>query len=351
MRVLQILHTDELGGVKTLADMIAEDLGRRGVTVDTVLLFDRPDFGRAEKIKAAVAMARRLAQDDHDAIFAYQATACILTGLFGRKLRIVHQTCTPGETQALVRLADRLVGTAGRYSVNVANTMFTLNEFRGYPEGYRTDMRLIEHGLDAPRAASGREETRRRFGLPEGAPLILNVGRMAAQKNQSVLIEALPAVPDATLAIAGHGGDGDMLTALAQRHGVADRLRLLGGVAAADVADLYAAADLFAFPSVWETFGLAGVEAAMSGAPIVASDIAVLREVLASEEPDAPVAFAPPHDVDAWRRALAQALATPASAERRAAFADEVSRRYARERMSAQYMELLEGRDLPAPPW
>jgi len=351
MRVLQILHTNELGGVKTLADMIAEDLGRRGVTVDTVLLFERPDFGKAEKIKAAVAMARRLARNDHDAIFAYQATACILAGLFGRKLRIVHQTCTPAETQVLVRLADRLVGAAGCYSVNVANTAFTLNEFKSYPAGYRADMRLIEHGLDAPRAASGREATRRRFGLPEGAPLILNVGRMAPQKNQSVLIEALPAVPDATLAIAGHGGDGAMLTALAERHGVADRLRLLGGVAAADVADLYAAADLFAFPSVWETFGLAAVEAAMSGAPIVASDIPVLREVLASKEPAPPVAFAPPHDVAAWRLALIRALDKPAPAERRAAFADEVSRRYARERMSAQYMELLEGRDLPAPLW
>ena len=44
----------------------------------------------------------------------------------------------------------------------------------------------------------------------------------------------------------------------------------------------YASADVFVFPSRWETFGLAAVEAAMADVPVVASDIDVLREVLAT---------------------------------------------------------------------
>ena len=94
--------------------------------------------------------------------------------------------------------------------------------------------------------------------------------------------------------------------ALARRHGVGDRLHLLGDVERQDVADLLAAADLFVFPSVWETFGIAAVEAASVGLPLVVSDLPVLREVLADAV--VAVAFAPPHDAVSWAGAIRQGL-------------------------------------------
>src|SRR6202034_1187958 len=62
----------------------------------------------------------------------------------------------------------------------------------------------------------------------------------------------------------------------------------------------------FVFPSIWETFGLAAVEAALLGRRIVASDLEVLKEVLAG----CCVAASPrgPNDASAWTAAIRAAL-------------------------------------------
>ena len=75
--------------------------------------------------------------------------------------------------------------------------------------------------------------------------------------------------------------------------GVDDRLHMLGALSANDIADLYAAADVFVFPSIWETFGLAAVEAGMAGMPMVVADLPVLHEVLRADGCE-PVAFVTP---------------------------------------------------------
>lgn len=160
LRLLQIIHTDERGGILTLANMLSQGLPPYGIRVDTEIMFARPDLGKAAKLRAVAAMAARLLRDDHDVIVAYQATASILVGLFAGhrgELRIVHQTAIPAATALPLRLADMLVGTAGRYDANIANTAFTEGEFAHYPARYRRSMILIEHGVVPPvRAATAR---------------------------------------------------------------------------------------------------------------------------------------------------------------------------------------------------
>src|SRR6185295_20147568 len=99
--------------------------------------------------------------------------------------------------------------------------------------------------------------------------------------------------PFRTIGDRGDGPERPDYTALAAELGVSDRLHLLGDVTRADIADLLAAADLFVFPSAWETFGLAAVEAAFAGVPIVAADLPVLREVLSAEGGTAATFVAP----------------------------------------------------------
>ena len=342
MRVLQILHTDERGGILTLASMIEEGLTAQGIHVDTAILFSGPHLGPLAKLRAAASMALRLVRDDHDAVIAYQATASVLTGLAarlgGQRRRIVHQTALPDATAWPVRLVDRLVGAIGGYTTNIANTRFTLGEFRDYPASYRKHMVLIEHGLDRPRPASGRAETRARFGLPADAPLLLNVSRMMEQKNQATLIDALAEVDGAVLAIAGHGPYEEGLRLRARARGVSDRVHLLGAVPLQDVADLYGAADAFVFPTRWETFGLVAVEAGLVGVPMVVADIAVMREVLSSAP--SPVRFVD-DDKDGWVEAIRAVLASPPPPETRAAFAEALARRYSRAGMVEHYVALL----------
>jgi glycosyltransferase involved in cell wall biosynthesis len=345
MRVLQILHDRERGGILTLAHMIEAGLAPRCGAFATDYLYPRPGLSVWSRLVCAFALARRIWRDRSDVLIAYQSTASILVGvvgwLRGCRLRVVHQTCTPRETPLPVRLMDRLVGGLGLYTANIANSAATWAEFARYPAAYRRSMILIEHGLDAPKPMHARELTRRRFNLPQDAPVLLNVGRPSPQKNQDLLIVALAKLPHVHLAIAGAGRKAQAYGDLADELGVADRVHLLGALPPAEVADLYGACDLFVFPSVWETFGLAAVEAAMVGMPMVVADLPALREVLRADGFE-PVRFVKPNDTEGWVAAIRAALSSPPPATLIAPFSRSIGRKYSKQRMIESYQSLFD---------
>jgi glycosyltransferase involved in cell wall biosynthesis len=342
MRVLQIIHGNEAGGVKTLGEIIGAGLGERGVAVETAILFPRP--GLAGKLAGIASVARKILFGRYDAVIGYQSTACLLTGVVGRLARvphrIAHQTALPDEVRPKMRALDRIAGSLGFYTQNIANSRATLAAFAGYPARYRAAMTLIEHGVAAPKPKSGRAATLARFSIPSDGRILLNTGRLTEQKNQYVLIRALARVPNARLVIAGGGPEYEDFEVLATSVGVRDRLHLLGDVTRADVADLLGACDLFVFPSTWETFGLSAVEAAMTGVPIVASDIAVLREVLSSPDGDG-ATFVAPYDVEGWARAIAQHVHVRPAAQ-------AIAQRYSVARMIDAYAALLSAAAWPS---
>jgi glycosyltransferase involved in cell wall biosynthesis len=338
MRALQIIHGEEAGGVKTLADLIGDGLTSRGIACETAVLF--PGSGILAKLAGTARVAWRILTGRYDAVIAYQPSASILTGVAGFLSRcphrIVHQTALPSEIKAPMRVLDRIAGALGLYTANVANSQATAAAYAAYPPRYRRHMTMIEHGIAAPQAARPRVATLAAFGIPEGR-ILLNVGRLTDQKNQGVLIAALPHLPGARLVIAGDGPRRAEYAALAARLGVADRVHMLGDVTRADVGDLLGAADLFVFPSTWETFGLAAVEALMAGASIIASDLPVLREVL-SADGVAAATFVAPSDTDGWIKAISDAATHEASRT----VMEAVARRYSIDCMTDAYAALLE---------
>ncbi|MCG6203120.1 glycosyltransferase family 4 protein [Rhodopseudomonas sp. HC1] len=345
MRILQILHTNQRGGIETLGTMVEQGLTSHGFDVETIHMLSATGLGAPRKALEVAKFATRLLRDDHDAIIAYQATASVLTGvcgfLRGCQYRIVHQTAIPSETAWPVRLADKIVGTLGLYTANIANTQCTEREFRDYPATYRKNLILIVHGLDAPKGERSRYETRQRLGIPQERKTILNVGRLSAQKNQLILVDALCRVDDAMLVVGGYGEDADFSAFMnrATSLGVADRVLVTGPLPRAEILDLYRACDVFAFPSTWETFGLAAAEAAMAEIPLLVSDLPVLREVLQSTQPL--VSFLPVDDVAAWAAAIQTALSAPPPPELRAEFSEEIRTRLSVDTMIGHYVELL----------
>ncbi len=113
----------------------------------------------------------------------------------------------------------------------------------------------------------------------------------------------LPHDPARHLALAGQGAERDALAGLAEELGCGARLHLVGELPPERVGDFLRALDVFVFPSRAETFGLAAVEAAQAGVPVVANALPVLREVLATR--DGPCALFADAEDDA---ALAQAV-------------------------------------------
>jgi glycosyltransferase involved in cell wall biosynthesis len=101
--------------------------------------------------------------------------------------------------------------------------------------------------------------------------LILNVGRLDPQKRQDILIDAFamlaPRFPDWRLRIVGDGALKEKLAAQIAALHLQDSIALAG--ISRDIAEEYAAAQIFAMSSLYESFGLATAEAMSSGLPVV----------------------------------------------------------------------------------
>ena len=155
MRVLQLIHSNEQGGVEALAAMIAGGLGAHAISVETRFLYPAFTAGRWTKVAGLLSAAALIVRHRPDCLIAYQPTASVLAGvagwMCGVPLRIAHQTSMPGEVHPLVRALDAWVGARGFYTANIANSHATVAAFEDYPDAYKAGLRLIEHGLEPPK--------------------------------------------------------------------------------------------------------------------------------------------------------------------------------------------------------
>ncbi len=136
---------------------------------------------------------------------------------------------------------------------------------------------VVPTGIDTERFADGEASTwRERLGLGDG-PLVVNVGRVAWEKNLDTLVEAAERLgrvrPDVTFAIGGRGPALAHLRREIQRRGLDERVRVLGFVADEDLPSLYRAANAFVMASTFETQGITLLEAMAAGLPVVAADM------------------------------------------------------------------------------
>ena len=110
---------------------------------------------------------------------------------------------------------------------------------------------------------------RENLTTPHDAPLLLALGRLHVNKGFDVLLQAMTRAPRAYLWLAGEGPLRAELGALAERLGIAARVRFLGW--RSDVAALLAACDLFVCPSRHEPLGNVIIEAWAHRRPLVAA--------------------------------------------------------------------------------
>ena len=200
---------------------------------------------------------------------------------------------------------------------------------------------VLPHGVRVPDALPTRitGEARRALGLPTDRPVVLAVGMLdTAVKRADSLIRELAALstPRPFLALLGADGpDAAAVRALA-RELLGDDGFIARAVPHDEIGDWYRAADVFALASLREGFGLAYVEALAHGLPIVAHDSAVTRHLLGD--------LATLTDLSqpgALTRALAHALATPDTEERRAARHASARARFGWDTLREDYVQLL----------
>ncbi len=175
------------------------------------------------------------------------------------------------------------------------------------PERIRAIGPAVESEI-MPKTPEARRRARLELGLPTDATVIGTVGRLDYQKAPEHLIEALARLRDRTAILVWVGGGplAEDAARLAERRGVADRVRLVGE--RADVPDLLPAFDLFAMASRYEGLPCAVVEAQMCGLPVVATAVNGVPDVVV---PGVSGLLVPPARPDLLSRALQHLIDRP----------------------------------------
>ena len=151
---------------------------------------------------------------------------------------------------------------------------------------------------------------------PDGRRRVVAVARLVERKGVGNAVEAMSALPDAELVIAGGPErtrlDSDpqarRLAALARRHGVADRVELRGRVERADLPTLLRSSDVAVCVPWYEPFGIVPLEAMACGVAVVASGVGGLVDTVVDGVTGVHV---PPRDPERLAEALGALLADP----------------------------------------
>lgn len=204
---------------------------------------------------------------------------------------------------------------------------------------------VIENGIEPLRmnklSEADRNALRAQIGAPNGAVLLLTVGRLTVQKGHTVLLDAItqlkPSEPRTFFAFAGDGPLRTELEQKAQQLEIADHVRFLG--VRNDVNELLLAADIFVQPSLWEGLSLALLEALLAGLPVLATRVEGVVDVVEDGES---ALLVPPKDANALAAAIERLLSDENLRQRLAqAGRQRAQARYSVERMGRAYEDLL----------
>ena len=297
---LETLGGGDAGGMNVYVLESARQIARRGVAVD---IFTRalgqpteveiePGVRVRSIVPGGIGAALMAAAEPYDLVHSHYWLSGQI-GLIARERRdvpLVHTMHTMGRVKNLslavgdraepstrivaesevVRLADRLV----------ANTAQERDELVALYGADPCRVDVVHPGVNHAVFVPGRRAiARSRLGISAAERIVLFAGRLQPHKGPDLAIEALMHLPGDVrlIVVGGPSGTGlehpEALATLAERVGVADRVRFLSPVAQVQLAQWYAAADVVCVPSHSESFGLVALEAQACGTPVVAAAV------------------------------------------------------------------------------
>lgn len=224
-----------------------------------------------------------------------------------------------GEMEPQRRLLGEREVVAGADFLVAANPL----EFGHLVDLYGADprkVRVVPCGVDIDLFHPIDQETARDYLALRDGQYIIFVGRLEPLKGVDVLLKALSALLEkgrnVRLLVAGGNLDGEeaqRLKALADECCPEGRVRFLGPIEQKELPYYYAAADVCAVPSFYESFGMVAIEAMACGVPVVASRAGGLQFTVRDGEVGL---LAPPGDVQGLAAGLEAILGDPALRQR-----------------------------------
>lgn len=230
---------------------------------------------------------------------------------------------------------------ANRAAAIVCVSGYTADRFRALTTP-RADVTVAHHGVDHERFVPGGDEHADRATLAVHAiepPYIGFAGTIEPRKNVPALVQAFARIagdhPDLRLVLAGSDGWGARAVRDAiAKSGVATRVIRPGYVDNGAIPAFFRRAEVVAYPSFEEGFGLPALEGLACGAPVVTTAGSALGEVV-----DDAAVLAPAHDVKGLADAIARVLDDPALAARLRAAGPARAASFTWERCAEEHVE------------
>ena len=360
MRIALMVETGGPGGAEHMLLHLAEELGRRGHDVCPVGPDDRSDWlageFRARGFSPERYSMRRLVdfrclrqivgllrRRDVDVVHSHEFTMGVYGAAAAMRIGRPHVITMHGGRYYAGKLQRRLaLGMAARRSQTVGVSASAAADLERTLWLRRGSVHVIPNGV----AFRDGDPThlRRELGLGAEDLLVVAVGNLYPVKGHVILLHALATLaaqrgaPPCHVAIAGQGAEEAPLRDVAAARGIASHVHLLGY--RSDAADVLAAADVFAMPSLSEGLPLALLEAMGAAKPIVASAVGGIPEAVSDGRE---ALLVPPGDDAAFAAALARLLGDEAlRASLGAAAQRRVREHYSVEKMTDQYEALYE---------
>jgi 1,2-diacylglycerol 3-alpha-glucosyltransferase len=320
--VVSDVYFPRVNGVSTSIRSFREDLSRQGIESTLVA----PDYGsEGAQVNSPSADVRRVPAravplDPEDRIMRWSALRSALANVPREQCNLVHiqtpflahyaglklarergvpvlATCHTYFEDYLHHYLPLLPGAAGAWlarkvmtrQLNAVDAVVSPSEpvrKRLLEYGVTRPIHVIPTGMTEDRFVPGSAQGfREQFGFAPDQRIVLNVGRVAHEKNLGFLLRmfALVARRDAraVLVIAGEGPARNSLQAEAEKLGIGPRTRFIGNLDRERMLnDCYAAADVFVFASRTETQGLVLLEAMAQARPVVSTACLGTRSVL-----------------------------------------------------------------------
>jgi 1,2-diacylglycerol 3-alpha-glucosyltransferase len=210
--------------------------------------------------------------------------------------------------------------------------------------GVSTPVTSIPTGIDVDFFAKGNGgRARQRFAIHQDAIIVGHVGRLAPEKNLTYLARAvatfLSAQPRAVFLVVGGGESMDAVKQSVGETARTDQLVMPGPLCGQELADAYAAMDVFAFSSQSETQGMVLAEAMAAGVPAVALDAPGAREIVCDKNGRLLPADATERQ---FAEALTEIVADKARLEQLQRFARQTAREFSIENCASRVLEVYE---------
>lgn len=183
-------------------------------------------------------------------------------------------------------LEERMVRPSAKRMI-IANSHMTVQHLECYYGVRPEQTRVVYNGVDMGQLPSEthRQECREELGIPSGALVVLYVGTGFARKGLPVLVEAASALPDdlrrrTVFLAAGSGNTHNLLARLAECPSL--DFRFMGKVEG--IERLFAAADVFTLPTLYDPFANSTLEALALGVPVITTRMNGVSEILQEGE-------------------------------------------------------------------